>query len=73
MGEEDLLLSTDAQLEDSLDRIKKVYDEYKALSSLQYQRMTEHKKLSEGVYRTTYENGAYTVVDYNTLTYKVEI
>ena len=73
MGEEDLLLSTDEQLEDSLDRIKAVSEEYKKLSALQYQRMTKHEKLSPGVYKTTYENGAYTVVDYNKLTYKVEL
>jgi hypothetical protein len=72
MGEEDLLLSTDAQLEDSLDRIKAVSEEYKNFSELQYQRMIKHEKLSDGVYRTSYENGAYTVVDYNNLTYRIE-
>lgn len=73
MGEEDLLCATDEQLSDSLDRIKSVYEEYKKMCKLQYERMVKHEKLSDGVYRTTYESGAYTVVDYNNLTYKVEI
>lgn len=72
MGEEDLLCATDEQLNDSLDRIRAVYEEYKTLSSLQYALMLRHEKLSDGVYRTHYEGGATLTVNYNDLSYTVD-
>jgi len=72
MGEEDMLCGTDEQLNDALDRFKLVYDEYRTLSHLQYEKMLRHEKLSEGVYRVTYESGTAVTVDYNTESYKVE-
>lgn len=72
MGEEDLLCATDEQLEDSLDRLKKVYEEYNGLYDLQLETMLRHDKIAEGVYVVTYSNGAKITVDYNNLTYKVE-
>ncbi len=71
MGEEDLLCGDEAQLTDTLDRIRAVYEEYKTMAPLQYQRMIRHEKLGEGIYRTTYENGVSVTVDYNTLSYTV--
>ena len=71
MGEEDLLCATDEQLNDSLDRIRAVYEEYKTLSSLQYALMLRHEKFSDGVYATTYSDGTTVTVDYNTETYRV--
>ena len=73
MGEEDLLCSTDEQLEDSLDRIKtKLYDEYIGMYELQYALMLRHDKLGEGIYRITYSNGTVITVDYNKQSYMVE-
>ena len=72
MGEEDMLCGTDEQLNDALDRFKKVYDEYTTLSFLQYEKMVKHEKLAEGIYRTTYESGTTVTVDYNAQSYKVE-
>ena len=71
MGEEDLLCATDEQLCDSLDRIKKVYDEYVSMAHLQYLKMVKHEKCEAGVYRSTYENGTSVTVNYNTMSYKV--
>ncbi len=72
MGEEDMLCTTDEQLDDSLDRFARVYEEYKTLSHLQYEKMVKHEKLAEGIYRITYEDGTRITVDYNAERYQVE-
>ena len=71
MGEEDLLCSTDEQLEDALDRLQTVYEEYKTLCHLQYETMLRHEKMGEGIYKTTYSDGTAIVVDYNAGRYEV--
>ncbi len=71
MGEEDLLCATDEQLNDALDKLKKVYDEYTQMCHLQYELMTRHEKLDEGIYKSTYSDGTAVTVNYNTLTYEV--
>lgn len=43
-----------------------IYKEVNAfLSTVKDQRMIDHVKLNEGVYKTTYENGNYVIVNYN--------
>ncbi len=71
MGEEDLLCATEEQLNDALDKLKKVYDEYKTMCHLQYELMVKHEKLDEGIYKTTYSDGTAVTVNYNTLSYEV--
>jgi len=72
MGEEDLLCATDEILDDSLNRIKKIYDEYLELYPLQFEEMVRHDKISEGVYRVTYSDNTVVTVDYNKECFKVE-
>lgn len=71
MGETDLLCATDELLENSLCKLKAVYDEYRTLEHLQYEKMIRHEKLSDGVYRTTYSDGTSVTVDYNAEKYEV--
>ena len=43
-----------------------LYEEVNALhSKVRDQRMTDHRKLADGVYRTEYENGVHVTVNYN--------
>ena len=72
MGTEDLLCETDKQLEDSLDIIKNMYDEYCLLRELQYAVMLKHEKLDEGIYRILYSDQTEIIVDYGQKTYRVE-
>ena len=71
MGNEDLLLNTDEILDDSLDKIKAMYDEYNKLNYLQYETMDKHEKVCDNVYRVTYSDGTKITVDYNKNTYEV--
>lgn len=49
-----------------LDNADAIYKEVDAfLSTVQEQRIIDHVKLDEGVYKTTYENGNYVIVNYN--------
>ena len=72
MGESDLLCATDELLNDSLDRIARMYNEYKDMSDLQYEKMLSHEKLADGIYRITYSNGTKITVDYNKMNYKID-
>lgn len=72
MGTEDLLCETDKQLEDSLDIIKAMYDEYCQLRELQYAVMLKHEKLDEGIYRILYSDQTEIIVDYGKKSYRVE-
>lgn len=72
MGSEDLTCNTDAETERSVKAIKQMYDEYAALSHLQYEFMESHNKVSDGVYKTVYSDGTVITVDYNNETYTVE-
>ncbi len=73
MGSEDLTCRTEEETERTADAIKAMYDEYSALSSLQYEFMEKHEKLGEGVYRVTYSDGTKITVDYNAVSYTVEM
>ena len=72
MGESDLLCATDELLNDSLDRIARMYNEYKDMSDLQYEKMLSHEKLADGIYCITYSNGTKITVDYNKMNYKID-
>ena len=65
MGTWDLEATTDEKLRQSVTWMKEGYDEYARRSDLQYHFMDRHEKLSEGVYRVTYSNGAKMVCNYN--------
>jgi hypothetical protein len=58
------LFSTDysSRLEPSIDEYKKAYE---VLGGLMDQKITNHEKLQENVYATTYENGQKIIINYN--------
>ena len=72
MGTTALLCATEEDLSASLDHLKAMYDEYKALSHLQLESMLRHDKLADGVYQVTYSDGTLVTVDYNSETYTVK-
>lgn len=65
LGDNDLLCDTDEHLRKSVAAVKRAEDLMKELEPIRYKAMTNHQKLEEGVFKTSYENGAYTVVNYN--------
>lgn len=67
----DYLYSTNYQ--DWLNAASNIYLELdKVLGPLQAVRMVDHQMLQEGVYQTGYENGIYTIVNYNDDAVEVE-
>lgn len=56
-----------------LDQAASIYSEVNEfLQLVNSARIIDHHKLSEGVYKTTYENGAYVIVNYNTTQVTIE-
>ena len=51
--------------------LKTAYEEYEALQYLQYEYMDDHRKLSDGVYRTEFSDGTVIITDYNALRWEV--
>ncbi|MDQ8735659.1 DUF5696 domain-containing protein [Paenibacillus sp. LHD-38] len=49
-----------------IDQAAEIYQEVNGvLKNVRNERITGHEKLSEGVFKTVYENGAYVIVNYN--------
>lgn len=71
MGQEDLLCDTDEHLNEAIDILSDMYEEYQPLCHLQTAYMVKHEKLREGVYCVTYSDGTQITVDYNEKTYRV--
>lgn len=65
MGEEDLLCTTDRELQQAVARIKEGYDAYRSLRHLQLEFIEAHEEVAPGVFRTGYANGESVTVDYN--------
>ena len=57
-------------IERNFARIKKCYEEFERYAHLQLEFIDGHKKLAEGVFETTYSNGARTVVNYTSAPFK---
>lgn len=72
LGSSDPICDTDEQLKKSVEAVKAAEELYNALEPIRYTTMADHKKLAEGVYKTLYDNGAYTVVNYNKTPYTDE-
>ena len=72
MGKDDLRCATDEQLEWSVGKIREGAEIYARLAHLQYEFMTDHEEVSEGVYRTSWANGDCLVVDYLRGEWKLE-
>ncbi len=64
MGEKDLVCPTNEALEESVEIVKRAYDEYRERSYLQTQFMQDHTILSEDVRRVRYEDGSEIVLNY---------
>lgn len=71
MGQTDARCDSDAQLADSVEKIKKSYDEYISLGDLHTTLMENHEEVAENVFEVTYANGVMIRVDYNRETYEV--
>jgi len=65
MGAVDLTCENVAEMKRSVALIKEGCDIYDRLSYLQYEFMTGHAKLAEGVYRTAWGDGSEIVVNYS--------
>jgi hypothetical protein len=53
------------------DRVVEEYKKFNQLAAVYNQRMTDHEKLAQGVYRTTYADGTSVTVNYNTKQFDV--
>ena len=62
-GKGDLTVATDADLAATVAEIKKGADEYARLCDLQFEYMTDHRLVADGVALTTYSNGVRTIVN----------
>ncbi|MBA7567286.1 hypothetical protein ES708_08995 [subsurface metagenome] len=71
MGKRDFKYDKKEDLVKDVSDIKKIHDEYLSLSRLQYELIEDHKELAEGVYKTSYSNEDYTIVNYSDKPYKI--
>ncbi len=71
IGKGDVYCHTDEERAYCAEVTKKTEDVYSPLAYLQYEFMDDHEKIADGVYKTTYSDGSYTIVDYNEKTYKL--
>ena len=71
MGSIDARCDDDTELKESVAKVKKGYDVYRALTPLHTVYMDKHEEVSENVYEITYSNGTVVRVDYNEKTYDV--
>lgn len=65
MGDEDIFCDTDEHRKESVQKIKKLMDEYHAFAPLQLAFMDDHRMLADGVFETVYSDGHHTVVNYS--------
>lgn len=70
--QDNLILTTEEDMDRSVDYILDGAKLFEELSYLQTQFMNSHEKISNGVYKTTYSNGTEIIVDYNKGEYRVE-
>ncbi len=71
MGKEDMLCDTEEQLEISVKHVKAMEEDYDLLKEERYLFITDHKKVKDNVFETTYENGTVVTVDYNSHTFDI--
>ena len=72
LGKVNPICDTDEDLRETAEVIKKAEALYNALEPIRYSAMVNHEKLSEGIFKTTYENGRFTVVNYTDTDYLYE-
>jgi len=72
MGDIDLTCATDAELVESVRKVKEGYDEFETLKHLQLEFMESHEALTENVFRTTFSDGTRIVTNYGDTDFAVE-
>lgn len=72
MGDIDLRLVSDADMDAVIKELRDADAEYQKLKYLQYEFMENHEKIGEGVYRVVYSDGTVITVDYPGCRYTVE-
>ena len=72
MGDLDLRLISDDDMDSVIKPLKDAYEEYEQLNYLQYEFMENHEKIGDKVYRVTYSDGTVMTVDYINCRYTVE-
>jgi len=65
MGDNDIRLGTEQELENGVRAVKSAYDMFEPLAYLQYEFMEEHKEIARDVFRITYSDGSKIYVNYN--------
>ena len=70
-GSEDLTWKPGERPDRVAKSIAKMYNTYKEYESIWYSFIDKHEKLSDGVFKTTYDNGVSIVVDYNKNEHKI--
>lgn len=71
IGKNDFHCHTQEEVDYSAEKVKQIVDIYNELSCLQYEFMENHEEIKPNVFKTTYSDGSFTVVDYNTKTYSI--
>lgn len=70
-GSEDLVWKPGEKPVMAAKAISEMYNTYKEYLCLQYAFIKKHEKLEEGVFKISYSNGTYVIVDYNKNEYSV--
>lgn len=69
LGKVNPICDTDEDLKETAEVIKNAEALYNALEPVRYSAMVNHEMLAEGVFKTTYENGSFTIVNYTDTDY----
>ena len=72
MGDIDLRLVSEDDLEGVIKALLEAYEEYQQLKYLQYEFMENHEKIDDDLYKVTYSDGTVINVDYIDCCYTVQ-
>jgi hypothetical protein len=72
MGSEDLICTTEEDMEKTIQVLAEMYREFAPMSYLQTEFIEQHDEIAPGVYKITYSDGSKITVDYNEETYTLE-
>jgi hypothetical protein len=72
MGDIDLRLVSEDDLEGVIKALLEAYEEYQQLKYLQYEFMENHEKIGDDLYKVTYSDGTVITVDYIGCRYTVQ-
>ncbi len=64
MGDQDMYCATQEQREESVKQMKRMLEDYKPFADRCLAHMDDHRKLTDGVYETTYSDGYHVIVNY---------